>query len=405
MRAHVVAPAPEGPGKPSETLCGGFCVVGRVEVVANFGRHTHTYYAEMLDHPPPGVKFRSIPAEWGHPARGGAAGSFAFWKARGLWHRAGGVNVDLYPQDLLGTGPVLSAQSILLNRVPWALDVDVVSALTGFRPRALGQAANRSFVRRAIANDRCKALFYWSERARRGMEAYVNDSSVAAKGTVVHPAIDVARLPPRPSRGEDVTFLFVGKAFDVKGGPEAVEVAREVLARHPKGVRFEFVTRLPPGFAAPDDPRIRFRSGLSDAELHEAFASADAFFFPTLYEVFGVAAVEAQAHGLPIITLDDYAMPEVVTHGVDGFLVEGYRAKWFEPGGMPIREFAEMRALHGADERRRVVGDLVKAVDTLVRDEGLRRRMGEAARRNVTEGRFSVAAQHRALGEVLARFA
>lgn len=377
-----------------------------MEVRANFGRQTHTYYAEMLDNLPPGLTFRELPAQWGHPAADGAAASWAFWKLRGLYRLLDGVNVERYPAALVGNGPVLCQQSVLLNRVPWGLDLDVVSALTGFRTRALGRTATRAFLRRSLADDRCRVIAYWSERARRGTEAYLQDDRVAAKGVIMRPAVDPRRSPPRAARADDdVRILFVGSPFDIKGGHEALDAAREVLARHPTGVRFEFVTRRPAGFAPPDDPRIEFRDPMPRDQLRTRYAASDVFFFPTLYEIFGLVAVEALAHSLPVVALDGYATPEVVTDGEEGFLVAGYQATWFDADGVPRRGFEAIRAAHTADERRRVVARLADAIDTLVRDPGLRRRMGEAGLRKTTTGSLSFAAQHRALGEVVKRFA
>lgn len=372
-----------------------------VEIRTSFDRETHTYYREILDHPPEGVAFRPLPSRWGHTAPGGRSGTLAFWKARAAWQLAGGVNVDAWPRKLMGEGPLLAAQTLPLHRVPWALDVDVVSALTGFRHRDIRRAANRALLRRRLHAGDCRAIAYWSEAARRGMEAYL--PGLAEKGVVVYPSVEAP--PPRARAAtDDVHVLFVGKAFDMKGGPEAMEAARRLLVRHRRGVRFTFVTNLPPGFPVPDEPRIRVASRLPQDELDALWRDADVFLFPTLYEVFGVVVVEAMAHGLPVVTLDEFAIPEAVHDGVEGRLVRGYPQRWYDARMLPLPlRWETLRATHVGEERERVVADLTEALDALVRDPALRARMGAAGRRACTEGPFSRETQHRALRTVVER--
>ncbi|MGL4555833.1 MAG: glycosyltransferase family 4 protein [Gemmataceae bacterium] len=86
------------------------------------------------------------------------------------------------------------------------------------------------------------------------------------------------------------------------------------------------------------------------ADLSRWYASADVFAFPSVSETFGNVVVEAQASGLPVVGFDSQGVNEQVTPEENGFLV-------------------------------RPDGDLTPALERLCLDDGLRRRMGEAARR------------------------
>lgn len=92
-------------------------------------------------------------------------------------------------------------------------------------------------------------------------------------------------------------------------------------------------------------------------ELAAAYASADAFVFPSTTETLGMAMIEALASGLPVIAAGGGASHEVVTDGEDGFL--------YEPGD---------------DD------DLIKAARRIFEEDGLRERLSEKARRSA-EGR------------------
>ena len=57
---------------------------------------------------------------------------------------------------------------------------------------------------------------------------------------------------------------------------------------------------------------VRFTGYLSDEDLVELFASTAALVFPSLWEGFGLPAVEAMSCGVPILSSDRGSLPEVV---------------------------------------------------------------------------------------------
>jgi L-malate glycosyltransferase len=56
--------------------------------------------------------------------------------------------------------------------------------------------------------------------------------------------------------------------------------------------------------------------------IYEKLAAADLFLLPSQLESFGLAALEAMACEVPVIATNVGGVPEVVEHGVDGYLVE-----------------------------------------------------------------------------------
>ena len=55
--------------------------------------------------------------------------------------------------------------------------------------------------------------------------------------------------------------------------------------------------------------------------VYEKLSVADLFLLPSDLESFGLAALEAMACEVPVIATNVGGLPEVVEHGVDGFLV------------------------------------------------------------------------------------
>lgn len=67
-------------------------------------------------------------------------------------------------------------------------------------------------------------------------------------------------------------------------------------------------------------PNITFTGFVTDHDLHALYQGAHALVFPSLYEGFGLPALEAMAHGTPVITSNVSSLPEVV--GDAGLLVD-----------------------------------------------------------------------------------
>jgi N-acetyl-alpha-D-glucosaminyl L-malate synthase BshA len=56
--------------------------------------------------------------------------------------------------------------------------------------------------------------------------------------------------------------------------------------------------------------------------IREKLGQADLFLLPSRLESFGLAALEAMACEVPVIATNAGGIPEVIEHGVDGYLVE-----------------------------------------------------------------------------------
>ncbi|MGF1675270.1 MAG: glycosyltransferase family 4 protein [Rivularia sp. (in: cyanobacteria)] len=61
---------------------------------------------------------------------------------------------------------------------------------------------------------------------------------------------------------------------------------------------------------------------LTGTDLGSAFASADAFVFPSRTETLGLVLLEAMAAGCPVVAARSGGIPDIVTDGVNGYLFE-----------------------------------------------------------------------------------
>ena len=75
--------------------------------------------------------------------------------------------------------------------------------------------------------------------------------------------------------------------------------------------------------------RVKFVSGISTEQMVHYYAEATIAVVPSVYEGFGLPAGEAMACGVPVVSTDGGALPEVV--GNAGVIVPSSRRTVFPP--------------------------------------------------------------------------
>jgi glycosyltransferase involved in cell wall biosynthesis len=147
------------------------------------------------------------------------------------------------------------------------------------------------------------------------------DARVAA---VVHNPIDVDSWPVGYQK-EDY-LLFMARMVEEKGPHRAIRVAQEVgrplvLAGpvQPGHERF-FAREVEPHI---DGQLIRYVGEVGGVRKQQLFADAFAFLMPIRWpEPFGMVMVEALAAGTAVLAFSHGAAPEIIEHGVNGFLCQ-----------------------------------------------------------------------------------
>jgi phosphatidyl-myo-inositol dimannoside synthase len=70
------------------------------------------------------------------------------------------------------------------------------------------------------------------------------------------------------------------------------------------------------------DGQVEFLGEVPDTRLHQAYQDCDVFAMPSKGEGFGIVFLEAMRYGKPCIGGDHGGTPEVIDHGIDGYLVK-----------------------------------------------------------------------------------
>jgi glycosyltransferase involved in cell wall biosynthesis len=145
-------------------------------------------------------------------------------------------------------------------------------------------------------------------------------------GTVVRipygaPRLDVSAPERiRSARTEKLRVLFVGSLGQRKGLSYLFDAVRKLGS----AVELTVIGSRPltPCPALDQElARVRWIASCSHREVLAEMAANDVFVFPSLFEGFGLVLLEAMAMGLPIITTPHTAGPDLITDGVEGFIV------------------------------------------------------------------------------------
>jgi glycosyltransferase involved in cell wall biosynthesis len=202
--------------------------------------------------------------------------------------------------------------------------------------------------------EKCRAVVVWSKWARQG---YVQDGVDGSKIRVIPPAFTTT---PNKIRHDTTNILFLGRDYHRKGGDVALMVF-ENLKKSFDNLHMIFVGRIPEKetlVKVKEDRSISYFEYVSKSELHEKiFQTSDIFLLPTEAEAYGMSIVEALSYGIPVVSSNISAIPEVVEDGVSGYLAAPRSVDYF------TRKCAEL--LDDREKRERMGG---KAMEKVQRD-------------------------------------
>lgn len=190
---------------------------------------------------------------------------------------------------------------------------------------------------------------------------------------VIPYGIDLARVPFGAAPGD--FLLTVGRIVPHKGADRAIEIAaRSGLPLVIVGDVTPYLADSKPFYEEKIRPRVdgvrvrHFRS-LPNDEVLALMSRARAFLFPVSWEEpFGLVVAEAMAAGTPVVATPRGSLPELVAHGVTGFLGEtddelaAYITRVAEIDRAACRRRAE--ALYGFE---RMVSDYESLYDKICR--------------------------------------
>ncbi len=185
---------------------------------------------------------------------------------------------------------------------------------------ALCRASNRVIVCSHAMRDSLMECF---QRPRHQFDIIPN--GVCARSVFETEDAEVLRVARRFKGHGEFLLLFIGRPAHCKGLHVLLDAMPLILARHPQvhlavagqgslNLQSEVVSR---GLVA----HVSLLGRITDAKRNCLLQTADAAVMPSLYEPFGIVALEAMAAGCPVVASNIGGLAEVVHHEETGLTV------------------------------------------------------------------------------------
>lgn len=227
-----------------------------------------------------------------------------------------------------------------VRRIPLIVHVHVISEakspFSGFisnmyyKSLGLGTLRNANFI---IA----PSLAYKTKLSKMGIKPY--------KIQVIPYGIDVKKFS-NINKGDEFkkrhncqylkVILTVGRLNYQKGFQYLIKAMPGIINQMPntkllivgEGEQLSYLRQLVKSLDLVD--YVTFTGALSQEEIPKAYAAADVFVLPSLFESFGISLIEAQAAGKPVVATRTEGAHDAVDDGVTGLLVEPANSKQLE---------------------------------------------------------------------------
>lgn len=149
-------------------------------------------------------------------------------------------------------------------------------------------------------------------------------NGVKASHFAIQNTFDRQAFRRRYAADNERIIYYVGRLVHEKGVDTLIEAVPRVLARFAQA-KFVVAGKGPAEFALRErahhlgvSQSIYFAGFVDDLTRNRLYACADVAVVPSLYEPFGIVALEAMATGVPVVVSDTGGLSEVVHHAQNG---------------------------------------------------------------------------------------
>lgn len=140
------------------------------------------------------------------------------------------------------------------------------------------------------------------------------------KISVISYGAPIGYFQPQPKPDQLFRTLFVGRVGPRKGVHYLLQAWQELHL--PKAeLLLVGVNEFPSRWLASYEDTFNYVPSVPHASLNDYYSRASVLVLPSLVEGFALVLLEAMACGIPIITTSSTAGPEIITDGVEGFII------------------------------------------------------------------------------------
>lgn len=287
---------------------------------------------------------------------------------------------------------------LVLNKKPWVIDLDYVGYFFGnnlYNPE-IKNSYLRFVVEKFLKSNNCQKIIAWSNAGKLSITNLFNSKSIGEKTETLYPAM------PTLARGgikkhDMIRLLYVSSSF-AKGGGELLPAFNKLMEKY-DNLELFFKCDVPDEFKSrysfENIKYLPYKSQLlpRDELIRQFHMNSDILVYPTLGDLFGLGILDAMVAGIPVVTTDTFAIPEIVEDGKGGFLIKPYKV-WYDKRHLPLGRSKLVR------KKEDFIKDLVAKLSLLIENAALRRKMGGYNRKLVESGKFSMKERNNKLKQI-----
>jgi len=369
----------------------------KVQIVYRNYKPLHDMYASLKILPPPGVSYiyplpktnlRKL-----YPLYLQFGDNWLFKKIISQAQKIFFETRDYYDSDVLHYMQMLPKRN---PSTPFVIDFEHIISLANFV--SIDQNIKEK-ITRCLCSSQCRKIIPLSFAALKTLQNLMGYKGLfSEKVEVIYPALpDYASLfgDHAVKRVSDkLNLLFVGNSPYKKGLHELL-AAFHALEQKFNDIYLTVISDASPDLQKKYDlKQIRFLPPKfsHDEIISQFYLQSDLFVMPTHDDTFGMAMLYALACGCPVITTKQFATPEMITPGENGYFVTSQRLH-LEEVPFPSRNSTKLFHLYGKEEKI-IVDDLIDRISFLYQNRDHLKRLQDNANRNFKPGaKFSI--EHR----------
>lgn len=191
-----------------------------------------------------------------------------------------------------------------------------------------------------------------SEFARR---SFIANGVDGGKIRVVPLAVDLGLFKPVSTSDDKFRIIFAGRVGIGKGIVYLLQALQRMRGDDIELLVFGDARGFERALRPFDMSRVKWRGTVTQRVLAEEMAHGSVFVLPSLSDGFGMVVAQAMACGLPVIVSENTGAADIVTDGINGFVV-------------PIRDseaiFERLQRLYSCPEARVEMGRAAYAAAT-----------------------------------------
>jgi len=358
----------------------------KIKVFLRLGKRPHVGYYDLIDYPPKGIiyKYNEILRSSEQKV------SFIHKLKVKLWLRYTKKRPPIIKINPHGCDVIHSTNNLMNSgKTPWVMDVEHIEGLFGMDCSNIKKKSYFSKVKKVLSSKYCKKLMPYTIASKLSI---LNGGlmELNPKMEVVYPAkVSIPNFNKKINRVPII--LWVGRRFWEKGGDTVLKVFDKIDGK----INFKLIMKGP----VPEELKKIYQGNksieFSDTQEYtnynwrDLYKNADILLYPTNLDSLGNAFFDAMNYKVPIVTNDIFSAPEIVENGMNGFVVN-HPMKWhdenFQPLYLPGEYIERLKSFHN----ERYISELAKKVIVLIKNPSLRKKMGEAGYKEISDGKFSI---------------